>query len=416
MRPRKNIENLIKRSDINVNPEKDQQIFDELRQVHDKSKQSKRRLSGIDLGRIIMKTKTAKFTAAASVILLVLLGITLFDNMATPAWAIEQTIDALENYKGAYLSGVCTGESGTLVGFEMWTRSDHTGAATQDTLIKLDDGIMMWTEDNSTYTYVQSQNIVLHDDAITAGFTHWMDPEFFEMLTSLEETEISYRQNHATSQQCAIISGSLTDATGPHSFQMEFDVETKLPVSIKSWNNLERTGQANFIAMQIKFFEQLPDSTFAVNHPADAKYIEKPIAIPETNIEILSNPEYGISAQGLSKEQASQEILKKLFDAIIEGDLETIHNLAPVSRNWSDESLKNLMNIGQDDQVVEILKIGSISKEGSSSLGPLAVLQIVTRHRDNTTWQEKMVVQFRNIDGKASCVINGPYGLPTQLQ
>lgn len=98
MRPRKNIEKTIKKFDIDINPEKDQQIFDKLKKVHAKSQQSKHGISKVDIGRIIMKSKMTKFATAAVIVAVAILSITFLGNSVTPAYGIT---DALSLYKKA---------------------------------------------------------------------------------------------------------------------------------------------------------------------------------------------------------------------------------------------------------------------------------------------------------------------------
>ncbi len=98
MRPEENIEKIIKKFDIDVNPKKDQEIFDELQKAQAKSKQSKPGISTIGIRRIIMKSKITKFATAAMFVALVILTITFFDNSVTPSYGIT---DALNIYKNA---------------------------------------------------------------------------------------------------------------------------------------------------------------------------------------------------------------------------------------------------------------------------------------------------------------------------
>jgi outer membrane lipoprotein-sorting protein len=69
MRPREDIERIIKKFDVNVNPNKDRQILDELCHAQAKSKPSKPRLSTIGIWRIIMESKMTKFATTAVVII-----------------------------------------------------------------------------------------------------------------------------------------------------------------------------------------------------------------------------------------------------------------------------------------------------------------------------------------------------------
>lgn len=71
MRPRENIEKIIKNFNVDVNPKKDQQIFDELKDVHANSQKSKHGISKIDIGRIIAESAMAKIAAAVIIIITV---------------------------------------------------------------------------------------------------------------------------------------------------------------------------------------------------------------------------------------------------------------------------------------------------------------------------------------------------------
>ena len=89
MRPREDIENIIRKSDIDVNAEKDQQIFDKLREVYTESQQSKRGISKVDIGRIIMKSKITKYATAAVIVIAAMIGINYFGGSidgASVAW------------------------------------------------------------------------------------------------------------------------------------------------------------------------------------------------------------------------------------------------------------------------------------------------------------------------------------------
>jgi len=74
MRPRENIEKVIKKFSIDVNPKKDQEIFDELRQIQAESKQSEPGISTIKKWRIVRKNPITKLASAATIIIAVILA------------------------------------------------------------------------------------------------------------------------------------------------------------------------------------------------------------------------------------------------------------------------------------------------------------------------------------------------------
>ena len=360
-----------------------------------------------------MHSKLTKSAAAAVIIIAVFIGMNLFDG--TPAWALEQSIEAMKEYKCAYLSGVCPGQNGSLVNFEIWIRTNDDDPSTKNILIITNDGIIRWTQDNATYTYIPSEDTVYFENAITIGFSHFLGPELLEALSGLKDIKTHYGFDPATGRDYAMLSASITDVQGSKSIQVEFDMESKLVTHLKQWEYLPQQT-LTFDTSQIRYFEQLPDSVFEVNIPAEAKYVESSLNIPEANLKILSNPEYGISAKGLTKEQAGRAILEQLYDALIAGEMGRIRDLAPVTKEWTDEFLKQTLDIGTDNAIEKVVEIGHISRESASPLGPVVIIPVTTQHKDGTIWKANTIIQFRNINGQASCVVHGPHGLPAQVQ
>jgi hypothetical protein len=56
--------------------------------------------------RTIMKSKITKFATAAAITVAVILSITLLHQSASPVWAIERSIEALDRFRAVYLGGL----------------------------------------------------------------------------------------------------------------------------------------------------------------------------------------------------------------------------------------------------------------------------------------------------------------------
>ena len=96
MKPAENIEKLIKNLDLDIdtNAKTDQKILKELFEAHEKSQKMKSVLVRPNIRRKIMNNRITKFAVAAVVLAAVVLSITIFDNTAQEAYAIEQSIKA----------------------------------------------------------------------------------------------------------------------------------------------------------------------------------------------------------------------------------------------------------------------------------------------------------------------------------
>ncbi len=94
MKPSDNIENMFTQTHIETNTDVDKVVLDDAIRAMSKSKQEMPVCNRPDVRRIIMKSKITKFAAAAVVLIAIVLSITIFDNTAQIAYAIEQSIKA----------------------------------------------------------------------------------------------------------------------------------------------------------------------------------------------------------------------------------------------------------------------------------------------------------------------------------
>ncbi len=354
-----------------------------------------------------------KYAAAVAVIVLAaVLTLTIFDRTTAPVWAIEQSIEALKDFKAIYLIAISADSTS-----EIWMRSNDFGTQSTDMVARLNNGAIVWVKDGSTYYYESAKNTVSFEPAVTQGFSPWLGPLLIERLSKTAGSKIIYSKDSVTDRQYATLVGSINDVHGVQSFAIEFDVETKMPVSLKQWQNMDRSGPPAYYAPKITYYKELDDEVFDVKIPGNPLYVEKPLTIPQENIGLLGNSDDGISTEGLTQQQACEQILHNTFKAVIEGDSKSLKKLCPLAKNWSEELIDSVIfRKGQDDQIVEVVSIGKIFKTGQTKLGPIAAAPVVIKRRNGTKYEEKMIVQFRQIGGKTSCVVHGPYGISREVE
>jgi hypothetical protein len=255
------------------------------------------------------------------------------------------------------------------------------------------------------------------EPALTIGMAQWLGPELLEMLGTAENAKIIHGKDPATGRDRVLLLCSLMDVHGAQSWVIEFDAASRLPVAMKQWPNLDRSGPPSFDAFRIMYYEDLPDSIFAVAIPSDAQRIEKPLQIPDETVGALSNPQDEISAQGLTQQEAAEKAVRTLYEAVIAQDLARLKSISPLCRKWGDEFLRKIvLKPDKEDCVVEIVKIGQIRRTGHSPLGPIAAVPTVVRLKNGKKIEEQMIVQFRQVGGASSCVVHGPYGLPREIE
>lgn len=361
--------------------------------------------------RRIMTSRLGK-VAIAGLVLAVVASYGIFDSLSGPAWAIDQTIEAVKEYRAVHLVGTLPGRT-----FESWMRSNKSGTQSQECVGRDSNGGIAWVKNGWTYLYDPGPNTIYVEHAITQGFSQWLGPEFLEMFAKAKGAELFYGKDPATGRERVTLQCSLIDVDGPQSLRVEFDVVSKLPVSFTCWRNLDRSGVPECDATRITYYKDVPDSLFDVHIPGDPPQVAKPLTIPEENAGLLADPADGMVVGDLSQEEAAEKIVRSDYQAVIDGDLARIRQLSPLCRNWSDEMLRAVIcKTGRTNRIVEILKVGPIDTTGESRLGPLVALPAVLRCADGTKIEEKMIVQFRDAGTKPSCVVYGPYGLARELE
>jgi len=357
----------------------------------------------------IMTGKAARRTAVAT--LVAVLVFAAFQSLTRPAWAFADAVAALRDFRAARMEVTFPG--GTA---EVWLRANDDLTQSTDAIVRTSQGAVTWTRDGSTYHYEPGQNMVTYQHALTVGASQWLGPELLEELSTLEDAQVVRGRDPATGRERVTLLCSLVDVHGPQSWVIEFDAATKLPVAMKQWSNLDREGPPAFDASRIVYYDDLPDDVFAARIPADAQYVEAPLEIPDDAVAQLSNPQDGISAEGMSQQQAATAAVRVLYRAVIDQDAKQLRSISPLTRNWGDEFLRRIIfRPGQDDRIVELLEIGPISTTGLSRLGPIVALPAVVRLQNGKKIEEQMIVQFRHLEGTASCVVHGPFGLPREL-
>ncbi|MBN2183556.1 MAG: hypothetical protein JW715_16725 [Sedimentisphaerales bacterium] len=411
MRPSENIEKKIQNIPFNTNAQKDKEILEDILNAMGKTKNQQSAFTWSNIWRIIMKNNISKLVATF-IIIAVVLSLLVIDKFNAPAWALSDTIEALKDLKAVYVVGAYPG--GTA---EIWMRSDETGSYSTDSVVRNSQGAITWTKDGSTYHYEPGQNTVYFENAITLGFSQWLGPELLEMFSKADNTETIRGKDPATGRERVTMICSMIDSNGPQSWMIEFDLESKLPVAFKQWPNLDRSGQPAFEAFKITYYENLPDSFFEVNIPGKPTYTEKPLTIPDENVSALSNPRDGISIEGLSQQEAAEKTVRILFQAVIDQDLDQLRQIAPLSRNLGDDFIRSIVfEPDKDDRITEIVKIGKILKTGHSKLGTIAAVPVILKLQNGKKTEEKMIIQFRRLGGKSTCVVHGPYGLSREIE
>src|SRR5262249_45294766 len=142
--------------------------------------------------------------------------------------------------RAVHISGYVT-TGGETVPLDAWARADATGNLIETGLERWGN-FTVWTRDNKTYFYDEAHKTVLVELGITLGLNPLPGPKYLTLMARMKDYKAFEGEDPATGQKRVIVTCSLQIPTGPHSFLMEFDGRTKLPVSMKIWRNLKQEG------------------------------------------------------------------------------------------------------------------------------------------------------------------------------
>jgi len=272
--------------DDTPNPEHRSQLEQNLLAVLERQPRPKERL--LKIWRTIMKSHITKLAAAAVIVVAVVLTVTIMDRTVTPAWAIEQSIEAVSYYKAVLVEGLDTErtwrEDGSLEQrpFKSWAVANEDQTMVEKYRHEVDGVPIITTDGKKTWRYDSKTNTVRVENRPYIASECWCGSQFLEQLKGLlgeviPNWEVTYGKDPATGKQRAFLTIAWLEKryNGPRSICLEFDVESKLPVSLKQWENANWEGPATLIVEKITYHENLPDNLFEFEIPEGATVIEE---------------------------------------------------------------------------------------------------------------------------------------------
>ena len=282
----KEFENLVR--DIRFDDTPDYNHRDKLEQdlLSALNRQSRNKPTTLKIWRIIMKSQITKLATAAMIIVAVAVLLTVLNNTTSTAWAIEQSIEALSKYNAILFEG---SESFLDEDGKLQTREKKAWMAANENQTRVEkerhdvDGVpTLITNGVETWRYDPQTNTVIKN--LPYGTPeHWIGSRFFEQLRAFIESgvikdwEVTYGKDPVTSKQRAFLTVAWLDKryNGPRSMWFEFDMESKLVVSMKQWENANWEGPPRIVSDKITYYESLPDELFEFEIPEGATVIEK---------------------------------------------------------------------------------------------------------------------------------------------
>jgi len=248
-------------------------------------KQSQHKTQAPNIWRIIMKSQITKLATAAVIIVAVALSVIIFNNSTSTAWAIEQSIEALSKYNAVLFEGsesfLDEDDKLQMRDMKAWAVANADQTKVEKERHDVDGVPTLITNGRETWRYDPQTNTVIKN--LPYGTPEgWIGSRFFEQLNAFRESgvikdwDVTYGKDPVTSKQRAFLTVAWLDKryNGPRSMWFEFDMESKLVVSMKQWENANWEGPPRIVSEKITYYESLPDELFEFEIPEGATVIE----------------------------------------------------------------------------------------------------------------------------------------------
>lgn len=267
------IEQFITGTEIDTNPVRDGQVLREVLATHERfmrEQPGKRRPH-----RIIVGTGRGRWALAAVIPLAVILSVIVSEALREPAWAIEQTIAAIEGFQALYAAGIFSLDGKDEVQAELWARQNEDGTCSGDVRLQTRSGYCIVVNEarNTTHTYDPDRNVVEIEDGLGLYCRPWMNGDFFRhMKEACEEWREEYTRDASTGRRYVIVKArNLHDG---QSYEFHFDVLTKLPIRFKVWQNSDFAGSPCLDIEKVVYDLPLPEGIFDFQIPAGATVVD----------------------------------------------------------------------------------------------------------------------------------------------
>ena len=237
------------------------------------------RPSRISAWRTIMRTRTARFSTVAAVIVAVL-AITLWDRAGGTAWSMGQTIAALQQLKTIHIKGTRLDRPGR-IDFECWMRWAGETASPFQMRYEDRNGVVV-VQGDVAYNYFRRDNEVdikrgpqMEDLKFwyrASEFSPWCTGKMLEILKLFTD---DWQQVVQTDPNTGTEQVHVTCSYRPGNTSISFIVDrgTKLIQRGRMWSNLQREGDPGLDARTFLYNEEIPDEVFAFEIPPGAKVV-----------------------------------------------------------------------------------------------------------------------------------------------
>lgn len=398
MKPANDMEETIKKKlNFAASTEMRERILTDVLDAQEETKKTKSASAGPNIRSIIMKNPIIKFAAAAMVIIAVLWAGTFLEKSTTRAYAIEQTIKALQ--KISTVHAFCIDWDGNKV--EVW--GDINAETGKENAIFCDSqsGFTIISTPEITYYYDKRENVVRLDKGLApASYVRFgrIIEDIIDRIIKPNNGDVQINREYDQQRKAEVI--VLHGVTQREEFEVHIDPESKLPISINTIRS-DYPSKGLKSVDRIYYDQLLPDGIFKFEIPEGVEVV---IHRAQPN-NVLDDPDVGMIIETETNEEACKIIVEEYWHAVINQNWSKAKKLRPMpEKSW--DYLKTIDYV--DNKPARLIKIKEPYQEKDCWIGPIVSYVIKTTDGEFKTGD--MIIKIRETDAKKSYVIAGTWG------
>lgn len=287
MKPADDIKKFFRNARLSTYPDAHERVFQDVLDAHRQSTENSP--AKPEIWRFAMRHPINKYAIAAVFILAAIAAFSLFHRTGGVSWAIEQSVEALGRYTAVVAEGSCSDrawdENGSLElqPLKMWAVADADQTRIEKYRWDRNGVTMLVTDGHRTWKYEpQAQRLTICDGPYVASEL-WAGRGFLEQLKRardegiLTHWEEAFVKDPATERRQVLLSVAWLEKrwNGPRSARLTFDLESKLLVGMKQWENAEWAGSPSIIIEEVTYYDDLSDDLFEFTIPEGATVVEE---------------------------------------------------------------------------------------------------------------------------------------------
>ncbi len=406
MKPEKDIERFVEHIDVDTHIARDRHVLETVLKAHEDVRQERQPPTW----RIVMKSNTAKLATAAMILVAIGLSVTVLDRMAAPAWALDQTIEALKNVQAVYIAGrVHYPDRETDTEFEMWARPQRENSTRSgDCRYREGDHHLCVASETENVTYVceryqnPKQDVVYITEGLNRGAHMFPSGDLLaEFKEMAEDWQEEIRKDLETGKSYAYITFSGPAVNTAEYWQIQVDLETKLPVRTAVWFDEDRQGQPHYEFTKLQYDPEIPEGSFNFEAPADAQIVD----CRELDKQFAENPNIGTSVDQLELEGACMKIVTAYWKALIAEDWNTVQTLRPLA---TGKRLADLKAAYADHEPIGQVRVSRMNHLNDP--GTFVEVFCVVKVKDGTVKHSLLNVDVRETTAGRLGVVAGAIG------